>query len=295
MIILILKRRYSDYSIFDICASRYAPVLRPLRPLAKLIRIAQPTPASIISRIRSICDIESMSADSKSLAALVKVAEGDMRTCLNTLQFVKTKSSKVTEAIVKSAALGLKDTGTSASAVWDSLFKVPYDRKGKSAGHDGKYIDRLIKEITTCGEYERILLGCFEHYPRSKFPVDGWTAIEKAADWLQFHDRIDSSLKADRNFELLAYLPYGLVSWHPLFAKVANPSVEWPKADYEAFLKRSAHQEVADAFSKTIPLDLKTSFNASTTAIDLIPLLLRIISPDIKMVGSPSFLLTSNT
>lgn len=65
---------------------RYAPVLRPLRPLARIVRFTAPAHNSLITRLRSICEGENLSTDTKSLTALVNVAEGDMRNCLNTLQ-----------------------------------------------------------------------------------------------------------------------------------------------------------------------------------------------------------------
>jgi len=92
-----------------------------------------------------------LSTDTKSLTALVNVAEGDMRNCLNTLQvgqnvlkhflgtdpvmqFIKAKSSTVDEKTVKAATVGMKDTGTSASAVWERLFRIPVNKKGKNQG-----------------------------------------------------------------------------------------------------------------------------------------------------------------
>ena len=65
---------------------RYAPVLRPLRPLCRVVRFAAPAQAALIQRLRGICDGEALSSDTKSLTSLVTLAEGDMRTCLNTLQ-----------------------------------------------------------------------------------------------------------------------------------------------------------------------------------------------------------------
>jgi DNA polymerase III delta prime subunit len=64
----------------------YAPVLRPLRPLAKIIRFQPPTNTMLTKRLRTICEVESMKAENKHLTLLVETAEGDLRSCLNTLQ-----------------------------------------------------------------------------------------------------------------------------------------------------------------------------------------------------------------
>jgi replication-associated recombination protein RarA len=66
--------------------TRYAPVLRPLRALAKIVRFSPPTNAMLVTRLRAICDEEGLGADAKNLTMLAEVAEGDLRSCLNTLQ-----------------------------------------------------------------------------------------------------------------------------------------------------------------------------------------------------------------
>jgi chromosome transmission fidelity protein 18 len=59
---------------------------------------------------------------------------------------------------IKSTALGLKDTQTSVSAVWDKLFKIPSKKrqKGIEDHTSGKYVTPLVKDIITCGEYDRL-------------------------------------------------------------------------------------------------------------------------------------------
>lgn len=78
------------------------------------------------------------------------------------------------EKIVKAATVGMKDTGTSASAVWDRLFRIPVNKKGKNQGRsassgsnsqligctgDEKYVNRLVKDVSTCGEYDKLIQG----------------------------------------------------------------------------------------------------------------------------------------
>lgn len=55
--------------------------------------------------------------------------------------------------------VGMKDTGTSVSAVWDRLFKKPQRKKGGGGDSDEKYVNRLVKDLSTCGEYDKISQG----------------------------------------------------------------------------------------------------------------------------------------
>ena len=123
--------------------------------MARIVRFHPPTNAHIIKRLRSICDNEGLKTDSKSLTTLVEVAEGDIRSCLNTLQvhrrnelkmylklsmillwlqIIKSQTNVLDDKVIRSTALGLKDTSTSVTAVWDKLFKVPNRKRPKGIG-----------------------------------------------------------------------------------------------------------------------------------------------------------------
>lgn len=66
-----------------------------------------------------------MSAAVPSTQALVTLAdrtEGDVRCCLNTLQFLGRRRGAVRAADIASACAGHKDIATSAFSVWQQLF-----------------------------------------------------------------------------------------------------------------------------------------------------------------------------
>ncbi|GAA5930725.1 hypothetical protein JCM1841_004748 [Sporobolomyces salmonicolor] len=272
--------------IICICNDLYAPVLRPLRPLAKIIRFSPPTNTMLVKRLKTICEAENLGAENKHLTLLVDTAEGDLRSCLNTLQFIKRRGATIDEQVIRSTSLGMKDTGTSAAQVLDRLFKKPLRRKGVSAG-DEKYVGRIVKDVQTSGEYEKISQGCFENYLLARGTNDeAFPRINQALDWLFLYDQLDHRLRTERDYELLAYVPYTFVSWYPLFSsQVPNP-VELPKTDYEMYLQRVAHQEVAEAFTQNMPQALKALFTGTNIVAELLPLLNRIVSPDLKPVNS---------
>lgn len=66
--------------------------------------------------------------------------------------------------MVKAATVGLKDSGTSLQKVWDSLF-VPLTVKKRKLGlgvEEGKFVNRLVETVSSCGEYERLMQGLSE-------------------------------------------------------------------------------------------------------------------------------------
>ncbi|GAA5970017.1 hypothetical protein JCM3765_007278 [Sporobolomyces pararoseus] len=274
--------------IICICNDLYAPVLRPLRPLAKIIRFQPPTNTMLTKRLRTICEMESMRAENKHLTLLVETAEGDLRSCLNTLQrvqFIKRKGDVVDEKAIRSTSLGMKDTGTSSIQVLDRLFKKPSRKKGVST--DDRYITRIVRDVQTSGEYEKIAQGCFENYLSARdTDNEAFPRISEALDWLYFFDRLDGKLRTDRDYELLGYVPYSFVPWYPLFSSQTPNPVELPKTDYEMYLQRTAHDEIATTFSLNLPLSLKSTFTATTLVSELLPLFNRIVSPDLKPINS---------
>ncbi|GAA5854527.1 hypothetical protein JCM9279_000830 [Rhodotorula babjevae] len=277
--------------IICICNDLYAPTLRPLRPLAKIVRFSPPTSAMLTKRLRTICDSEELSTESKHLSLLVDTAEGDLRSCLNTLQFIKRNGSVVDESAIRNSSLGKKDTGTSASQVLDRLFKKPQRKRGLQAGtgigSDERYMTRIVTDVQTSGEYEKVAQGCFENYlTATGVNNEAFGRISDALDWIHLYDRIDSRLRAEREYELLAYVPYSFVAWYPLFSSQTPKHVELPKTDYEMYLQRTAHQEVAEAFTQNMPHHLKTLFTGTNVVAELLPLLNRIVAPDLKPVNS---------
>ncbi|BGP13306.1 Chromosome transmission fidelity protein 18 [Rhodosporidiobolus nylandii] len=277
--------------IICICNDLYAPALRPLRPLAKIIRFTPPTSAMLVKRLRTICDVEELATENKHLSLLVDTAEGDLRSCLNTLQFIKRNGSTVDAGAIRSSTLGAKDTGTSSAQVLDRLFKKPPRKRGAptdaGVGADERYVQRIVKDVQTSGEYEKISQGCFENYLTARGTnAEAFPKVLDALDWLFLYDRLDGRLRSEREYELLAYVPYAFAPWYHLFSSQVPKPVELPKTDYEMFLKRTAHQEVADHFAQNIPHTLKTLFTGTNIVGELLPLLNRIVAPDLKPVNS---------
>ncbi|GAA5991782.1 hypothetical protein JCM11641_005682, partial [Rhodosporidiobolus odoratus] len=224
--------------IVCICNDLYAPVLRPLRPLAKIVRFAPPTSAMLVKRLRTICDVEQLTTENKHLSLLVDTAEGDLRSCLNTLQFIKRNGSVVDPNAIRSSALGAKDTGTSSAQVLDRLFKKPARKRGAPAeggiGSDEKFVHRIVRDVQTSGEYEKISQGCFENYLTARGSnAEAFPRLHKALDWLFLYDSLDSRLRTEREYELLAYVPYSFAPWYQLFSSQVAKPVERPKTDYE--------------------------------------------------------------
>ncbi len=53
-------------------------------------------------------------------------------------------------------------------------------------------VNRIIHEVTSCNEYDKLALGCFEHYPRCVLPMAAGSGTGRFHDWLHFGQSIAS-------------------------------------------------------------------------------------------------------
>ncbi|KAK8548044.1 hypothetical protein V6N12_060971 [Hibiscus sabdariffa] len=89
--------------VICICNDLYAPALRPLRQIAKL---------------KYICNKEGMKTSSIALTALAEFTDCDIRSCLNTLQFLHKKKEALNVMDISSQVVGRKDISKSAFDIW---------------------------------------------------------------------------------------------------------------------------------------------------------------------------------
>ncbi|OMO88327.1 hypothetical protein COLO4_20296 [Corchorus olitorius] len=92
--------------VICICNDLYAPALRPLRQVAKL---------------KYICNKEGVKTSSIALTALAEYTECDIRSCLNTLQFLNKKKEALNVMDISSQVVGRKDMSKSAFDIWKEV------------------------------------------------------------------------------------------------------------------------------------------------------------------------------
>ncbi|KAI0273411.1 P-loop containing nucleoside triphosphate hydrolase protein [Gloeopeniophorella convolvens] len=283
--------------IICICNDLYASSLAKLRPLARVIRFTRPADIHVVKRLRDICDAEDMKADSRALSTLVGIALGDMRGCLNTLQFIKAKNQDVTEQLVRNATAGMKEADANYLTVLTDLFcpmsKKRVKERGMGEADEAKYVDRLSRALDATGALDRVALGCFEHYANLHQHDATFARYIKANEWLVTYDMLSGSMRAEREYGVLQYLSYALVPFFPLFQERGGPRVERPKADWEWYVKTRANEEIYKSLAKAV-----RTGNARSTGhfrdlvsepvlhLEFAPLLNRIISPPIRPVNS---------
>lgn len=80
--------------IICICNDQFAAALRPLRAIARIFEFTTAPKAKFVDRLKFITSKEGMECDPRTLGALADVVDMDIRSALNTLQFVHSKGQR---------------------------------------------------------------------------------------------------------------------------------------------------------------------------------------------------------
>ncbi|KAJ6525742.1 P-loop containing nucleoside triphosphate hydrolase protein [Mycena capillaripes] len=282
--------------IICICNDQNAASLTKLRAVALQVRFVRPADIHTVKRLREVCEIEGLKADSRALSTLVGIARGDLRGCLNTLQFIKSRNQEVTEAVIRGATVGMKEADTSLISVLNNLF-TPLTRKrvkelALTETEESKYVGRLSREVDGCGRESSIAVGCFAHYVTVHQHDANFSRYEKANEWLVTFDMLSASMYSDGDFALSQYLPYTLVPFYPLF-KQSGQRVERSQADWESLVQTRANEEIYKSLSRCLRSASSRHGGAyrhlvSTPVLQLefAPFINRIISPPLRPVNS---------
>ncbi|KAF8211876.1 P-loop containing nucleoside triphosphate hydrolase protein [Mycena galopus ATCC 62051] len=283
--------------IICICNDQNAASLAKLRAHALQIRFVRPADIHTVKRLREVCEIEGLKADSRALTTLVGVARGDLRGCLNTLQFIKARNQEVTEGIIRGATVGMKEADTSLISVVNSLF-TPLTRKrvkelGLTEAEEIKYVGRLSREVDGCGRESSIAVASFAHYATLHQHDANFSRYEKANEWLVTFDLLSAAMYSDGDFALSQYLPYTLVAFYPLFKERGGQRVERSQTDWECTVQTRANEEIYKSLSRCLQTastrnggDYRHLVSTPILQLEFAPYINRIISPPLRPVNS---------
>lgn len=176
-------------------------------------------------------------------------------------------------------------------------------------------MERLREMVDTSGDADRIVSGmfslllvhvhlliyidCFAVYPEKPFQDDTLLSKPSAAyEWLHFHDTLSAQVHGSQEWELAPYLSQSVLAFHDLFASPRQQSSNQmadPDALPTPFSGPGAAYSASEAFkaSRTQLMELQTTLSLPLTrmfrspeemAVELLPYVLRMLSPDVKPV-----------
>ena len=161
---------------------------------------------------------------------------------------------------------------------------------------------RLRDVVDTCGESDRIVTDCFTAYASRSFQDDTFLSKPNAAhEWLHFHDQLSSKVYGCQEWELGPYLSHSVLGFHHLFASPAEDPwadqkrgddddeeplpFSGPRADYLASEALKQNKAVLLGLQSSLSPQLLRSFrSAEDISTDLLPNLIRMLTPDVKPI-----------
>ncbi|OZJ05720.1 hypothetical protein BZG36_01437 [Bifiguratus adelaidae] len=268
--------------IICICNDQFAPVLRPLRQIAHILNFRKTTNNHISKHLLRICELEGLTTDLRTLSSLTERSGGDLRSCLNSLQFVRNRTTQLTPEMLLDESLGRKDVGKSIFAHMEEIFFKETTRAKHAGG-----LTKLKDSIEDFGDFGKLIQGCFENYPQLEFRDYACEKLVLIGDWLDFYERVDHRVSNLHIHELYGYLPYAIVNFHRFFAASIRQEhrMEFPKTDYENYMLQKQNERLLSIFQMGMAPHLRRTLTARRLTTEFLSPLLRIISPNLKPIN----------
>ncbi|XP_066496584.1 chromosome transmission fidelity protein 18 homolog [Tiliqua scincoides] len=300
--------------IICICNDQYVPSLRQLRQQAFLLNFPPTAPHRLVQRLHEIAVQKGMKADMGALAALCEKAENDIRSCINTLQFLHSRGKKeLNSRMVQTTSVGLKDQNKGLFSIWQEVFQLPKAQRQRIGADPslpthiltdgGDYLfslaagstslnaatqrfHRILHLSTSSGEHEKLTQGLYDNFLNMKVKDSGLGSVGLALEWLSFVDLVNKAVMQGQNFQLMRYLPFLPVSFHLLFAASSIPRLAYPNSQQEALAKRTQMQNLLASMISGITPNSRSRTGSQALILETLCFLLDIISPKLRPVNT---------
>uniref|UniRef100_A0A8C7A2C8 Chromosome transmission fidelity protein 18 homolog n=1 Tax=Nothoprocta perdicaria TaxID=30464 RepID=A0A8C7A2C8_NOTPE len=295
--------------IICICNDQYVPSLRPLRQQSFLLSFPQTLPSRLAQRLAEIALKQGMRADMGALLALCEKTENDIRSCINTLQFLHGRGQKeLSMQMVQTMKIGLKDQNKGLFSIWQEIFQLPRVQRHRIGmdpalpieqlgGDEGLLpvgakpgfnapshrFQRILHLATAAGEHEKLAQGLYDNFLNMKMRDSCFGSVCLALEWLEFSDVLGSAVLHGQSFQLLRYLPFLPVAFHLLFAASSIPRLAYPKSQHEV----STGRNLVTALVSGIAPAARSRAGLQVLVLEVLCLLLDIIAPKLRPVRPP--------
>lgn len=268
--------------IICICNDLYAPALRPMRQIAKVHMFVQPTINRVVNRLKYICKKEGLKTNSIALAALAEYTECDIRSCLNTLQFLNRKKETLNILEVGSQVIGQKDISRSCIDIWKKIFQKTKSKREKRLsrtlnGQDD--FEFMYSLLSSRGDYDLIMDGIHENYVKLSYIDPMMTKIVRCLDALGISDSLHQYVMRTQKMALHAYQPPIAITISRLIALVEKPNIEWPKSLQRFRAMNIERKDLFKLWQSKISPTISRHLSSEYFVKDFISLFLRILAP----------------
>ncbi|XP_033820967.1 chromosome transmission fidelity protein 18 homolog [Periophthalmus magnuspinnatus] len=285
--------------IICICNDLYVPALRPLRQQAFLLTFPQTQPSRLVQRLAEIAVHQGMKADTGTLMSLCEKTDNDIRSCINTLQFLFGRGHKQLDSrMIQSISVGQKDQNKGLFHLWQETFQLPRVKRKRigegfeetpGLGGGTQRFQHILHLASSSGEYDKAAQGLYENYLSMRVRDPNLHNVCEALEWLSFSDRLNQVILHGQNFSLMRYLPFLSVTFHFLFAHSHVPRLSYPHSQHEAMSRLLGSKNALSTMLSDIPASIRTRISQLNLTLDILSLLLEVICPKLRPVNPQLF------
>ncbi len=283
--------------IICVCNDAYAPVLRPLKEHAIVIELRHAQQTAVVERLRQVCKAEKIVVDTSALSQLVLQSKYDIRSSLNSLQFLSRRSRRAAGEAASSASstvqlssVGLKDMAASLSPfdIWKDIFMMPRQTNTRNTvggapsqrkkGVWGPRSDLEDALIAQGDGIDLIIEGCMESYSGVRYHDPNFDKAIRVLDAVADNDVCTSAMRKSGSFSKRHDVLVPMYFAHYM-AGVEKPSVVYPRSASE-FRNSMAHRRAFLQQMRLVSSQIHGSLHSENDlAIDMVSPILDLIHP----------------
>ena len=298
--------------IICICNDPYVPALRPLRAAALHVSFTQPSPAALVARLREIARCEGMEVDDEALRVLVEMVGGDVRSSVNTLQFVhhrmkadsRGSSGRLNAASLRQLGVGVKDMTKGRFELLDRVLNAKREKSGSGstsvvAGSKRVWagrpptsmLDELFTACQQVDDVQRFMSTLHHNYLALKLPDPTLHSLTTLAHAFSAIDTGGvfggGSGEDDDSGGLMATWPLVVTSVYDESTRSLRRGVRVESDDsFVLHLEREKRRQIVrDWLLTDHSLSLSTSLSLTVTVTQFLPQLLTVLAPQLRPIA----------
>ncbi|KAF0992707.1 hypothetical protein HZS_3777, partial [Henneguya salminicola] len=234
------KNKRLKRPIICICNNPFTPALKKLRAISLLINIPSIPTYKMMQRISYILKNENIEYEDGALNVICERFSGDMRQCLNTLQFIVSEDSNIKLIDLHNT----KSSFSSSAYYFESISHVLRRCKLQDFSFESSSkFEHFVKFSQSVLNFDRFINGLFENYNTNTNNRLTVNDIFDCLNYFEFTSFCAKFVDIHKNYQLQHYCHFLPVLINMLCSNQRKISVRLPQPFYEA----------SSGFSKKIP------------------------------------------
>lgn len=221
--------------------------------------------------------------------ALCEKTRNDIRSSLNTLQFLSSRTERITNKLINELTIGHKDYEKSIYEIMNEIFFTTPNNKKSLVNLENSSKFTLIQNMCQNCDTDKLFQALFENFLNVKFRDNNFQAVTKANEWLMYCDTFNKQVREKQDYFLYRYIMYMPVAFYKFFSTSSAPNpknrLKYPHVFFENLCKLNKNTEILKHFQADMSPTVRVWYNsAKFNVIDLLPFFNDILQPNLRTV-----------